>query len=68
MNKILSFLILTFIGLSAFAQGDEGAPGLMRSHLKLYVVVAVLLIIFSGIIIFLFSLERRLKKLEIDKH
>ena len=64
MNKIISILLLTFTALSAFAQGDQAAPGLMRSHLKMYVVVAVLLIIFLGIVIFLLSLDRRLKRLE----
>lgn len=40
----------------------------MRSELKIYVVVAVLVLIFLGIVLFLFSLERRLKKLEEINH
>lgn len=50
------------LGLSA--QDMAKVPSLMESNLKMYVVVAVLLIIFTGIILFLLSLDRRLKKLE----
>ena len=64
MKKILPFLIALVLSISACAQGEQASSGLMRSHLKIYVVVAVLVIIFLGIILFLFSLERRLKKLE----
>lgn len=57
--------MLCLLGSSRLmAQAAESAPGLMMSSLKLYVVVAVLLIIFAGIAIFLIGLERRLKKLE----
>ena len=61
----LFLLMLAFLG--TFAQGGNsthGFDGLMRSDLKIYVVVAVLLIIFIGIIVFLFFMERRLKVLE----
>ena len=64
MKKILPFLTLLALSLSAAAQGEQASSGFMRSHLKIYVVVAVLVIIFLGITLFLFSLERRLKKLE----
>ena len=63
-KKLLPFLISLILTMSASAQGEQASSGLMRSHLKIYVVVAVLVIIFLGIILFLFSLERRLKKLE----
>ena len=66
-NTIAKAMIISlslFMSIAASAQGVQSAPGLMRSHLKMYVVVAVLLIIFAGITLFLLSLERRLKKLE----
>ena len=63
-RRIIPFFLLLLISLSAAAQGEQASSGLMRSHLKMYVVVGVLLIIFAGISLFLFSLERRLKKLE----
>jgi hypothetical protein len=67
MQKISSLFILLLAFLTSTAQGENNATGfdgLMRSDLKIYVVVAVLLIIFSGILLFLFSMERRLKALE----
>jgi protein-S-isoprenylcysteine O-methyltransferase Ste14 len=39
---------------------------MMRSDLKIYVVVAVLLLIFVGIIVYLLGMDRRLSKLEND--
>jgi hypothetical protein len=66
MRKKLIFFTFLFISIFASAQGDQVSSGLMRSYLKIYVVVAVLIIIFFGIIIFLFSLEKRLKKLEAE--
>jgi CcmD family protein len=64
MKKIVPFFISLLVSLSTFAQGESSSAGLMRSHLKIYVVVAVLLVIFSGISLFLLSLDRRVKKLE----
>jgi len=64
MKKITAFFLSIILSLSAAAQGEQASSGLMRSHLKIYVVVAVLVIIFTGISLFLLSLDRRLKKLE----
>jgi len=68
MKKIIPFLISLLLGLSVMAQQVEEAPkGMMNDHLKIYVVVAVLLIIFAGISVYLFSLEGRLKNLEKER-
>ena len=64
MKKIIPFLLSLILSVSASAQGEQISSGFMRSNLKIYVVVAVLVLIFLGIVLFLFSLERRLKKLE----
>lgn len=64
MKKIIPFLLSLVLSISAAAQGEQASSGLMRSELKIYVVVAVLVLIFLGIVLFLLSLERRLKKLE----
>jgi CcmD family protein len=64
MNRFIALIISLAASLTASAQGEELSGNLMRSQLKIYVVVAVLVIIFAGITVFLFSLERRLKKLE----
>lgn len=69
MNKLL--LILAMIGfyvMPTFAQsgGIEMATGL-RSSGKIWVVVMVLLTIVIALFIYLFSIDRRIKKLEDNK-
>lgn len=64
MKKLLSILTLTISCLTAFAQdGPEMADG-MRSSGKIYVVVGVILIVLVGLFIYLFSIERKVRKLE----
>jgi hypothetical protein len=58
----LLFLLTTTI-LSLYAQSGTGSD-FMRSTGKLYVVVAAIVAIFLGIVIFLVILERKLTKLE----
>lgn len=61
---ILAFVLLLATCLQTFAQSDiEMATGL-RSSGKIYVVVLVILVIFVGLSIFLFGLDRRITKLE----
>lgn len=62
MKKLLIvlFSILWTIDLSA----QTGSPDFMHSTGKIYVVIAVLVAIFLGIIGFLVYLERKLTKLE----
>ena len=67
MKKLIPFLISLVLSLSLAAQGEQASSGSMRGHLKIYVVVAVLVIIFAGISVFLLSLESRLKKLEKER-
>ena len=65
--KKISLLALLLLGyLGAFAQ--QGQPVEMADALrgsgKIYVVIAVIVIIFVGLSIYLFSIDRRLKKIE----
>lgn len=64
LRKIISLLIAVLLGMqtTAFAQGQE--PDFMRSLGKIYVVIAVIIAIFIGIVIFLIYLDRRLTKIE----
>lgn len=62
MRAIL-FLLLTIVQLSAFSQEIEMADQ-MRAEGKIYVVVTVVLTILIGLLFYLFSLDRKLKKLE----
>ena len=70
--KTIKNLILTFIGMissrALIAQDTaeiEMADRMMASG-KIYVVVAVLLLIFLGIVLYLILLDRKIGKLERD--
>jgi hypothetical protein len=62
LKKVILFVLLLVNNL-AFGQQVEMADK-MRESGKIYVVVAVLVTVFIGIIIYLISQERRLKKIE----
>lgn len=65
MKKILAFLVLSFVSTLTFAQNAEEGPVLdLRASGKIYVVVAVIAVIFIGLAIYLFSIDRRIKKIE----
>ena len=64
MKKYLLNLLFLFLSLLTFAQGETDTNDFFKSNLKVYVVVAVLIIILSCIFAFLFSMEKRLKQLE----
>lgn len=65
MKKILFSLILMFLTVQLFAQenGIEMADQL-RSDGKIYVVVTCIVIILVGLLAYLFSIDKRLKKIE----
>ncbi|MBC6109856.1 CcmD family protein [Pedobacter sp. CCM 8938] len=65
MKKLLFSLILTMATMQLFAQnnGVEMADAL-RSNGKIYVVVICIVIILVGLLSYLFSLDKRLKKIE----
>lgn len=65
MKKILFSLILMLLTVQLFAQenGIEMADQL-RSDGKIYVVVTCIVIILVGLLAYLFSIDKRLKKIE----
>ena len=62
-NKLFLLFTLLFINFSAFSQEIEMADK-MRQEGKIYVVVAVVLVILTGIFFYLFRLDSKLNKLE----
>lgn len=58
---VLAFSVLT--PLAAIAQDAEMADT-FRSEGKIYVVVAIVLIVLTGLILYLFLLDRKMNKLE----
>lgn len=63
IKKLLCLAILLTGYVSAFAQDVEMADT-MRSSGKIYVVVGTIAIVFIGLAIYLFTIDRRLTKLE----
>ncbi|MCX2575472.1 CcmD family protein [Pedobacter sandarakinus] len=68
MKKILFFLIFILTSVQLFAQdnGVEMADKL-RSDGKIYVVVTCIVIILLGLLAYLFTIDKRLKKIEREK-
>jgi CcmD family protein len=66
MKKLASLILLLLTCTSLFAQPVEMADAL-RSSGKIYVVVVTIVIVFVGLAIYLFSIDRRLKKIEKEK-
>lgn len=62
MKKIGFLMLLLLSNLIASAQTD--VVEMMNKDGKIYVVIATIAIIFVGLAIFLFSIDRRLKKIE----
>lgn len=63
-SLLLAFTLL-FANLCSWAQDRPAEMAdAMRSNGKIYVVVAVILTIFAGIIIYLIRLDRKITKLE----
>jgi CcmD family protein len=70
LKKILLLLVSGFITVLCNAQdGDKKVEmaDLMRSNGRIYVVVAVMLIILIGLILYLVRLEKKISKLEKEK-
>lgn len=70
MKKIASLLFLLCAFFVAFAQenGTEQVEmaDALRSNGKIYVVVAVVVVILLGLFIYLFRLDRKISRLEKD--
>lgn len=65
-KKITAFLLLLLFSASnLLAQpGDVEMADAMRSNGKIFVVVGVIAIVFTGIVIYLVSIDRKVSKLE----
>lgn len=66
MKKLLVLILLTLSRITVFAQNTDTPEmaDVMRSSGKIYVVIATISIIFIGLAIYLFAIDRRLKKIE----
>jgi len=64
MNKYLLTIALTIVSPLLFAQQEAEMADVMRSEGKIYVVVAILVLIFVGLIGYLVFLDRKVTRLE----
>jgi len=62
-NRIISFLIVMILFVPSL-RAQTNNTDFMHSIGKIYVVVAVILAIFAGIILFLIYLDRKISRLE----
>ena len=65
MNKLAS--IIAFLGSFLLSHVTSAQPEMadgMRSEGKIYVVVAILLIIFTGLIVYLIAIDRKVSRIE----
>jgi CcmD family protein len=66
MKKLIS--ILTFIFLAFFANAqDVNMADVMKENGKIYVVIAVMLTILAGLVLYLVRLDRKISRLEKNK-
>ncbi|MBX2944695.1 MAG: CcmD family protein [Cyclobacteriaceae bacterium] len=57
----LVLLLVTNVGL---AQSEVEMADTMRTEGKIYVIVAIVLIVLAGLVVYLFMLDRKVKNLE----
>ncbi len=68
MKKMFKYILSTILFLSSFASFAQNntvemADGFYKEG-KIYVVITILAIVLVGVAIYLFTIERKLKKLE----
>lgn len=66
MKKLVSIIIMMLCFVAVKAQDVEMADK-MRSEGKIYVVIGTIVIVFAGLAVYLFAIDRRLKKIEKEK-
>lgn len=66
MRRLIIFTAFIFLSLLAQAQNAEMAD-VMRGNGKIYVVIAVMLTILLGVVIYLIRLDRKISRLEKNK-
>ena len=64
MYKAISTILFALLHFSLFAQPEVEMADTLRSEGKIYVVVAIMLVIFIGLIGYLFLMDRKISRLE----
>jgi len=64
LKKILCFLFLSMTCMATYAQAENDSADFMRSNGKIYVVVAVVLVVLFGLLLYVFALDRKITRIE----
>lgn len=66
MNKYSRYILIAMASLISFAAEaqTESSTDLMRSNGKIFVVMAVVVLILVGLFIYLFSIDKKITRLE----
>lgn len=62
--RLICFILSVCISVMSFAQDTDAGKTMMRSNDKIYVVMAVCITILTGLIIYLISIDRKIRKIE----
>lgn len=64
MKKILSIITVLLFSLNTFANGKVEMADTLRASGKIYVVVAVMVLLFLALFIYLYTIDKKIAKLE----
>ncbi len=67
-SRFIFFLFLFLTSQLANAQEEVEMADAMRSSGKIYVILAIILIVLTGLITYLFMLDRKISRLEKEIH
>lgn len=65
---LLAFFLMLLSQFAAQAQNEVEMADTMRSNGKIFVIVAIILIVLAGLILYLFLLDRKISRLEKEIH
>ena len=68
MNKFTLIVAFLFFSIVANAQNTIEMADVMRSNGKIYTVVAVCLTILIGLFVYIFSMDRKISRLEKEQN
>ena len=66
VSRLVMFLFFLLVNFTSFAQDKTEMADIMRNNGKIYVVVAVCLTILIGLFLYVFALDRKIRKMERD--
>ena len=71
LKKMLAFIVFAILNINLMAQDSTekvGMADVMRSNGRIYVVIAVVLTILFGLILYLVRLDRKINRMEKQSH